>query len=69
MPGAAADQAQAQRRGVEQVKPLGPVFCQQHLQRGLVFVLYTVRPVMNLHRRRGIAVDDLQHLPVIVQAE
>ena len=69
MPGAATDQAQAERRRVEQVKALGPVLGQQRLQRRFVFALGAIRPVVHLHVGRGIAVDDLQHLAVIVEAE
>ena len=69
MPGAATDQAQAEWRRVEQVKTLGPVLGQQRLQRRFVFALGAIRPVVHLHVGRSIAVDDLQHLAVIVKAE
>ena len=69
MPGAAANQAQAERRCVEQVKPFGAVLRQQRLQRRFVLSLGAIAPVMHLHLGRCVAVDDLQHVAVIVEAE
>jgi len=69
MPCAAADQAQAERWAVKQIETLRPVLGQQRLQRRFVLSLRAFGPVVKLHFRRSIAVDDLQHLAVFVEAE
>ena len=69
MTGAAANQTQVEGRRVEQVESFGAVLGQQRLQRGFVLGFGAPGPVVDLNLGRGIAVNDLQHLPVIVQAE